>query len=66
MPDSSAASCDNCGRCVTPAPARVAVVVEGRISAERRLCTACLRHIVDDAIREPAPWIGPPPAKVRL
>ena len=60
-----AARCDNCRRVVTPT-ARVALLAEGRMLCERRLCSACQRHVCDTAIKEPADWIGPPPqAKVR-
>ena len=60
-----AARCDNCRRVVTPT-ARVALLAEGRLLTERRLCTACQRHVCDEGIKQPADWIGPPPqVKVR-
>ena len=52
--------CDNCRRVLTPT-ARIALLAEGRILTERRLCTACQRHVTDSAFKEWAPWIGPPP-----
>ena len=61
----AAISCDNCRRIVQPPPARVVLMVEGRLHSERRLCSACRVHVSDEFMR-PAPWIGPPPqVKVR-
>ena len=54
----SAVACQNCKRIPTPPVVRVVLLVEGRANEERRLCTACLRHVIDTAIREPAPWLG--------
>ena len=52
--------CANCQRVVTPTM-RTAIMAEGRLMVERRLCTACQRHVTDTAFKEWAPWIGPPP-----
>lgn len=54
--------CDNCRRVITPT-ARIALLAEGRLLTERRLCTACQRHVAETALKEYAPWIGPPPSR---
>ena len=47
--------CDNCRRVVTPTVA-AAIFADGRIHAERRLCSACL-CAAKDAFAKPASWL---------
>lgn len=59
MTDSAAIRCDNCHRVGTPIR-RTALLVDGAIVRERNLCSACLCHVREDAVAEPAPWLSYP------
>lgn len=55
--ESAAIVCDNCRRVGTPIK-RVALLVDGVPVRERTLCSACLCHVREDAMQEPAPWLS--------
>lgn len=52
-------ACENCKRITQPRPVPVGLFVEGRLLAQRHLCSACRVHVVDSfQSGEQAPWLS--------